>query len=270
MIRKGLLTLKRLNRGSSPRRPLAHLSQFGITHLYRKNPFMVVWWSAAFPGFGHFLLNQYIRACLLTLWEVFINSQAHINEAMVYSFCGDYVKAKAILNPGWVFAYMLIYLFAIWDSFRSTLETNKLCQLAEIENARIDGFIIRPMGIQYLERKSPLSAAICSFLFPGLGQLYNHRFGLAFYAMFWYCIYLAFSHAHEALIMVMHGRISESTALLRPHWLLFIPSVLGGSIYHAYVSAVEHNRLFRIEQRQYLTERYGHADSSSIFHWGRT
>ncbi|MFD0676929.1 MULTISPECIES: hypothetical protein [unclassified Paenibacillus] len=261
------MILNRRKRESSvPRRPLSHLSQYGVTHLYRKNPLMVAWWSAAFPGFGHFLLNQYARACLLTLWELFINSFAHINEAMLYSFCGDFKMAKAIINPQWVFAYMLIYLFSIWDSYRSTVEANKLCELAEMENARIDGFIIRPLGIQYLEKKSPLSAAFSSFFFPGLGQLYNHRFGLAFYAMFSYCIYIGLSHSHEAVIIMMHGRIRESTAILHPHWLLFMPSIVGGSIYHAYISAVEHNRLFRIEQRQFLAERYGFADSSTIFH----
>jgi hypothetical protein len=54
--------------------PLYKISLFGITHLQQHNPIMVAWWSAVFPGFGHYLLNQYIRATLLTLCEVTINT----------------------------------------------------------------------------------------------------------------------------------------------------------------------------------------------------
>lgn len=44
--------------------------------------------------------------------------------------------------------------------------------------------------------------------------------------------------------------------MLHPHWLLFMPSVMGGSIYHAYRTTLEHNQLFRMEQRRHLTKRY--------------
>ncbi|MCZ8522265.1 MULTISPECIES: hypothetical protein [Paenibacillus] len=169
-----------------PRRPLALLSTFGVTSLQRQNPYLVLWWSAAFPGFGHLLLQQYIRGVLLTLSEVIINTLAHINEAMVYTFSCRYTLARDVLEPVWLYGYCIIYLFAMWDSYRSTLEANRHCQLAEIENARLQAFILRPQGIQYLERKSPLAAAAASLLFPGLGQLYNHRIGLAFYAIFWW------------------------------------------------------------------------------------
>lgn len=81
------------------RRPIAQISMFGITHLKQQNPYMVAWWSAIFPGFGHYLLNQYIRATLLTLSEVATNTLAHINEAMVYSFSGQFELAKSVLEP---------------------------------------------------------------------------------------------------------------------------------------------------------------------------
>jgi hypothetical protein len=253
-----------MNRHAAPRRPIAHLSQYGVTYLNRKNPWMVAWWSAAFPGFGHFLLNQYIRACLLTLWEVLINSLAHLNQAIVYTFCGDFNAAREILNPNWVYAYLLIYLFAIWDSYRSTVEGNKLCRLAELENAPLTAFTIRPLGVQYIERKSPIYGALASLAFPGLGQLYNHRFGLAFYGIFWFCFYIGMSHVHHATILLVGGQFEKSTALLHPHWLLFMPSIAGGAVYHSYETAIVHNRLFRIEQRQFLTERYKHVDWNRI------
>jgi hypothetical protein len=236
---------------------LATISVFGITHIKQQNPIIVAWWSGVFPGFGHYLLNQYIRATLLTLSEVSTNTLAHINEAMIYSFCGKFELAKSVIEPRWAFGYLIIYMIAMWDSYRSAVYQNKLYHLAYLKNAPIPRLVIYPTEIQYLELKRPIVGAIYSFFFPGLGQLYNHRFGLAFYAMFWWWFYLAFSRLHESLLKLILGNLQESTILLHPHWLLFMPSVMGGSIYHAYVTAIEHNRLYRLSQRQHLMKRYG-------------
>lgn len=237
--------------------PLAKISIFGISFLHRSHPLMVAWWSAVFPGFGHYLLNQYFRATLLTLVEVTINTLAHINEAMIYSFCGKFKQATDVLEPRWAFGYLLIYMVVIWDSYRSSLSQNKLYLLLETRNAHIPHLSLFSTEFQYLEKKRPLVGAIYSFFFPGLGQLYNHRFGLAFYAILWWWIYLTLSGLHESLLILLLEGVPASTKVLRPHWLMFMPSVMGGSIYEAYVTAIEHNRLFRMSQRQRLTERYG-------------
>jgi hypothetical protein len=242
------------------RRPLAIISLFGITHLHRQNPYIIAWWSAAFPGFGHYLLNQYIRATLLTLSELIINTSSHINEAIVYTLCGKFEMVKTVLKPQWLFGYLAVFFYAIWDGYRSTVTQNKLCYLAELENAQIPAVEIYPLEIQYLEKKNPFTAALYSLFFPGLGQLYNHRFMLAFYAMFWWWFYLATSNAHESLLNLMLGNIQESISILDPHWLLFMPSVTGGSVYHAFITAQDHNRLFRLGQRQFLENRYRNSE----------
>ena len=43
-----------------------------------------------------------------------------------------------------------------------------------------------------------------------------------------------------------------------------MPSVLGGSIYYAFITSIDQNRLYRIEQRQHLEERY-HNSKVRIF-----
>lgn len=235
---------------------LATIHTLGTTFIQQHNPIMIAWWSAVFPGFGHYLLNQYVRATLLTLSEVFINTFAHINEAMVFSFCGKFEQALLILEPKWAFGYLTTYLVTIWDSYRSTLYQNKLCHIAYLENHSVSRLKIIPNEIQYIERKKPFISAIYSFFFPGLGQLYNHQVGLAFYAMFWWWIYITFSNLHEAILTLVLGSLADSSSILHPHWLLFMPSVLGGSIYQAYVTTIGHNKLYRIAQRQHLTERY--------------
>lgn len=244
---------------------LARISVFGITHLQKQSPIMVAWWSAAFPGLGHYYLNHYLRATLLTLSEVFINTFAHINEAMVYSFCGKFDLAQATVSPKWAFGYLIIYLISIWDSYRLALYQNKVFHLLSLKNDPIPRIAVFSSEIQYLERKKPAIGAIYSFLFPGLGQLYVNRFALGFYAIFWWWIYICFSRAHESLLKLVLGNLQESTQILQPHWLLFMPSIMGGAIYHAYVTTIEHNKLFCLSQRQHLTSRYGRT-SLRLFH----
>ncbi|MEI7026389.1 hypothetical protein [Paenibacillus sp. y28] len=241
---------------NAPRRSRFLMSSDGMTYLRWQNPFMVAWWSAAFPGFGHFLLHHYIRGFLLCFWEVVINTMAHINEAMVYSFCGQFELAKQVLDPRWLFGYVIIYLFAICDSYRYAVESNQQYHLAEMEAARMVPFVIRPFNIVYLSKKRPWIGSFCSLMFPGVGQLYLNRLSLGFYGLFWWLVYMSLSRSHESFLLLIQGRLGESAAVLNPHWLLFMPSVIGGSVCDAYTASRDYNRMFREEQTQYFQERY--------------
>jgi hypothetical protein len=252
--------IRRLKTIRAPRRRLALLSENGISMLSRHNPYVVMWWAAAFPGFGHLLLHHYIRGIALTISEIVVNSLSHINEAMVYSFCGSFELAKQVIDPTWMYGYLIVYFFSIWDSYRMAREANKQLHLAQMENARIRPFLIGRYCIQFFEKKSPAVAAICAFLFPGLGYLYNHRVDIAFFTIVWWWIYVWKSRVYDAVLALFDGKLYLSNSLLDPHWLLFMPSVVGGAVFHSHFMAVEHNRLFRLEQRQYMTERYQSAD----------
>lgn len=244
------------------RRPRAKISTFGVSYLYKRDPLMVAWWSVIFPGFGHFILNQYIRGILFTLSEVITNTLSHVNEAIMYTFCGQFEMAKSVLQPRWLFGYLAIFFFCIWTSYRSAIVQNKMCALAELENETLSNNIINSQEIQYLEQKSPYTSAIYSFFLPGLGQTYNHRFELAFYAMFWWWIYVTLSHLYESVFYLLLGDIPKSISVLNPHWLLFMPSVIGGSVYQGFITAIGHNQLFKIEQRQHVIERYKDSEIS--------
>ncbi|MDR6549874.1 hypothetical protein [Paenibacillus qinlingensis] len=242
----------------SPRRQQALLSQDGLSSLRWQDPRIIAWWSASFPGFGHFLLHQFIRGFLLSAWEVAINTLARINEAIYYSFSGQFELAAQVIEPRWAFAYAIVYLFAIWDSYIKAIDANKQYHLARLEGARIPSHLMKPWTISNISIKRPVAALFSSFIFPGLGQLYNNRIALGFYGVMWWFIYMTMSRSHEALLYLILGRVSQSTSLLDPHWLLFMPSVICGAMYDAYMTAVDHNRIFRIEQKQFLTESFPH------------
>ena len=76
------------------RRFKAHVSAIGTTQLHLRNPYIIAWWSAAFPGFGHLLLSKYLRGYALFLWEILVNNMANINLAIVHSFTGNIDMAK--------------------------------------------------------------------------------------------------------------------------------------------------------------------------------
>lgn len=52
---------------------LSHLSIFGTTQIHLRNPYIIAMWSVMFPGYGHLLLNKYLRGFSLVIWELFIN-----------------------------------------------------------------------------------------------------------------------------------------------------------------------------------------------------
>ncbi|MEW9677534.1 hypothetical protein ABRT01_15335 [Lentibacillus sp. L22] len=243
---------------NTARRYLAHVSVFGTTQLHLRNPYIIGWWSAAFPGLGHLLLSKYIRGFILFIWEVFVNLQANINYGIIYTFLGEFDKAIHVLDTRWLLLYMPVYLFSIWDSYRTTVDMNKIFILADSENHRFNSFTLGSLEINYLDKRNPVMALIWSFFVPGLGQLYIHRIGVAFFVTIWTVIFFYFSHFPQAVPYLFFGEFDQATNLIKPDWLLFLPSVYGFSIYDSYINTVENNKLFEQEQRNYLMDHYQH------------
>lgn len=241
---------------NTARRYKAHVSILGTTQLHLRSPYTVAWWSAAFPGFGHLLLSKYIRGFVLFMWEVIVNIQANVNLAMVYSFQGNIEMAKEILDTRWLLIYIPVYIFGIWDSYRTTTDMNRTYLLAEHEEHRFNTFSMGALEINYLDKRSPLMSVIWSCFVPGLGQLYIHRIVTAFFVIVWAVIFFYFSHGLEAISLLFLGEIQEATSIVDPEWLLFFPSLYGFSIYDSYANTVENNKLYEKEQRRFLKKSY--------------
>lgn len=161
-------------------RYMAHVSLLGTTQLlHKRNPYTIACWSMAFPGFGHLLLNKYLRGYALILWEVFINQKIHLNVAMVQTFNGHFQAARDALDPKFISLYIPVYLFAIYDSYRTSVDLNKVYLLAQRENGPFNVFSIGALEINYLDKRKPRVAAIWSMGIPSAGQLYIHRIVLA-------------------------------------------------------------------------------------------
>lgn len=245
---------------NTARRYKAHVSILGTTQLHLRNPYIVAWWSAAFPGFGHLLLSKYLRGYALFIWEVIVNLNAHVNLAMMYSFQGKIDLAKEVLNTRWLLMYIPVYLFAIWDSYRTTVDMNNVYLLAEREDHRFNTFTLGALEINYLDKRNPVLAVMWSLFIPGLGQLYIHRILTALFLIIWLVAFFYYSHVLEAVSLLFLGEVQKATSVLKPKWLLMLPSLYGFAAYDAYMNTVENNKLYEKEQRKYLQENYQAAD----------
>ncbi|HZG77921.1 MAG TPA: hypothetical protein VEZ72_18865 [Paenibacillus sp.] len=250
--------MRNFSNDNTARRYKAYVSSMGTTQLHLRNPHIVAWWSAAFPGFGHLLLSKYVRGYLLFVWEVVVNLNSNLNLAMVYSFHGKIGLAADVLNTRWLLAYIPVYIFGIWDSYRTTVDLNKVYILAERENHRINSFTMGALEINYLDKRDPKMSVVWSLFMPGLGQLYIHRVATAAFVVIWSVLFFYFSRGLEAISLLFVGRIAEATSVLNPEWLLFVPSLYGFAVYDAYVNTVENNKLFDSELKKYLQTRYRH------------
>lgn len=238
------------------RRTVAHLSLYGTTQLHLRNPLVIACWSAAFPGMGHLLLSKYLRGFVLFLWEVLINYKANINLLIFYSFIGDFEKAKQVVDIQWMTLYLPTYIFAIWDSYRTTIDLNNNYRLAAREDAIIKPFKIGTMEINYLDKREPLASLVWSLLIPGSGQLYIHRLIVALFIVIWWITICYLSKLLPALHYTLLGNFEQAKAVLDIHWYLNIPCIYFFAMYDAYVNTVSNNMLFDWEQSKFLKRSY--------------
>ncbi|GAA4707333.1 hypothetical protein GCM10023228_09820 [Brevibacillus fulvus] len=238
------------------RRYKALVSPIGTTQLHLRKPLVIAAWSVAFPGFGHLLLNKYLRGYALIIWEMFINQTIHLNLAMVCSFNGQFQAARNLIDPKYMAMYIPVYFFAIWDSYRTTVDLNRIYLLAQRENAPYSTFSMGGLEINYLDRRKPWLAAIWSMGIPSVGQLYLHRIVFAAFVLIYTIIIVDQSNLLLAIHYLILGDISSSSAVLDPQWLLYFPSLYFFSIYDSTVNAIENNKLFEDDLRQYLQQYY--------------
>jgi len=238
------------------RRQRAFFSQFTTTQLHLKNPWVVAFFSFSYPGFGHFLQHRYASAFTLILWETFINFKANVNLGILYSLIGDFDKAKEVLDTKWLIFYVSIYMFGIWDGYRTTVDLNKQYLLADREDAPILNIKMGALDMNYLDKRKPWLALLWSALFPGLGHLYLHNVISGFFIFVYTVSICYFGHILQSIHLTMLGNFVHAKEVLDMQWTLYLPSIFFFIIYDAYVSAVENNKLFEKEMSKYLRHNY--------------
>lgn len=241
------------------------LSCLNIAQLSRHNPAVIAWWSAAFPGFGHMLLNMHVKGNILLLFEVIINLNSHLNLATVYSFSGEFELAKSVLDSRWALIYIPFYFFCIFDSYRSAGDVNQLCTLTDQMPVTKPVFEMKSCDLSYLDCRTPRTALLWALFLPGTGQWYCRRTLTGFSLLIWTLVITYFSHSMDSLQCLLIGDIRNSAAVLNMEWLLFLPSLYFGAAYDAYYGTLSHNKLFIREQKDYLSREWSVKKPHSFF-----
>lgn len=244
----------------------ANVTPFGTIQLHQRNPLVIALWSVAFPGFGHFLVHKFITGFALFFWEFYINQLTHLNTAIVHSFNGEIGQVIAVLEEKYVYLYIPVYLFAIWDSYRTAVDENKLYLLAKRENARYPIFSVNAFEMNYLDKKKPLLALLWSMTIPSVGQLYIRRIMSATLTLLMTMLIVIHSNLVEGLHYFLLGNLSKSKEVIGIQWSLYFPSIYFFGVYDSYSNAVELNKLFDSEQAEFLRRR--HQPSSFALHKG--
>lgn len=255
----GLRCLKR-------RRSRAFVSVWGTTKVHLSNPIIIALWSAIFPGMGHILLNKYFTGFILFIWEVIINDLSNLNEGIFYSFTGQFEAAKSVLDIRWLLFYCPMYIFTIWDSYRTSVNMNHIFVLIAKDDSPINIFAMNPLSINYLNKTTPWQSALWSFFLPGAGQLINHQIIIGFFLFGWWIVVVYLSNLLPAIHFMMQGLFEKSKPALNIQWVLNIPSIFFFCIYDAYINAVENNKLFEWEQTKFLEKQYQGLDIANMFH----
>jgi hypothetical protein len=133
-------------------------------------PLEAILWSIAFPGFPQLLAGKYIKGILFLFLEFLVNGQSHFNKAIMLSFLGDTRLAGEIIDYQWLMFYPCLYMFAMWDAFKHSLERE--CPFSYIPFAFAAYFVT--IGLMYspiVTIKNRLIGPIflpILFLIPGL------------------------------------------------------------------------------------------------------
>ncbi|MGG3563445.1 hypothetical protein ABES03_17835 [Neobacillus rhizosphaerae] len=80
-----------------------------------------VLWNIAFPGFSQLIIGQYIKGVLFVILEIVVNVMSRFNQAIMYSFLGEIEKAEAVIDYQWLMFYPCLYMFSMWDGYRSAM-----------------------------------------------------------------------------------------------------------------------------------------------------
>lgn len=129
-----------------------------------------VLWSIAFPGFSQLLSGQYIKGILFVSLEFIMNVNSHFNSAIMYSFLGEIEKAESVLNYQWLLFYPCVYMFAMWDGYRSAMpEGEKYSYLPFVFSAYFVtvGLMISPKVNIFNVHPGPVFLPML-FVIPGL------------------------------------------------------------------------------------------------------
>lgn len=134
------------------------------------------------------------------------------------TFMGQFDKAIEVMNREWLLLYVPVYVYCIWDSWRSTVDANEYVRLSEIEDPATPVYIMGGLDHSFLDKRHPWVAVVWSAFMPGLGQMYNHRLPSAVSLLFWWIVVSHLSHLLTGIHYTLMEEFDLARTSLVPQW----------------------------------------------------
>lgn len=80
-----------------------------------------VMWSIALPGFAQLLTGNLVKGIFFVILEFLVNVNSNFNKGIMYSFLGETEKAMYVMDFQWLMFYPCLYMFAMWDAYKSVM-----------------------------------------------------------------------------------------------------------------------------------------------------
>lgn len=84
-----------------------------------------IMWTWALPGFSQLLTGQYYKATLFIIGEIIINFYSNFNDAIRYSYLGEFSTAEKVINHQWLIYYAFLFFAAMWDAYKHEMPTDE-------------------------------------------------------------------------------------------------------------------------------------------------
>lgn len=223
---------------------------------YPLNPWITLWWSAAFPGYGHCMVNCPLIGYSLIIFEFTINNLAKVNQAIYCSMLGDFSGAIQVIDQRFFYLYIGVYVFTMFDSYRRCVDMNNNYILSFRTTAYTKTTKASSFSVNTLNKVSPVVATYWEMIMPGLGSLYLNHLISFFFSLITWTITIGASRFYIGLYQTCIGNFEKAKTVIDPQWFLFIPSIYGGYVYFTYSQAVINNIQFKLSQAQFLRSEY--------------
>jgi hypothetical protein len=142
-----------------------------------------VLWNIAFPGFSQLIIGQYFKGVLFVLLEIVVNVMSRFNRAIMYSFLGEIKKAEAVIDYQWLMFYPCVYMFSMWDGYRSAMPDNERYSFLPFVSCAYFvtvGLMVSPKVSIFQIHPGPVFLPML-FLIPGLLVGFLFKYLLAFF-----------------------------------------------------------------------------------------
>lgn len=102
------------------------ISNWEITCLDKRKPWMAAALSLLAPGLGHLYTHRIPTSFYMMAWWGFMAYKGKLLPCIHLTAMGDFAGAATVADPLWLIFLPSIYVFSIYDAYVNTVEYNRL------------------------------------------------------------------------------------------------------------------------------------------------